>query len=243
MLPVEVLEELHDLARAEDLEQALAAVDERHLEPELAQGRGHLHPDEAGADDDGMPCVLRRVVDPRRVVERPERVDPLELGTRDAERPWRRARGDQELVEPLLTASVDAKPAVVKVELGDARLEVQVDVVVPVELLRLDERLLRGDLAAEEPLGERRAVVGDVCVLREERDRAVPAGLAVALDRPAGRQTTADDHQPVATLHVSHRIRSDPWLSTKYRVSWRRCTTKPYESAAATTGSGSAPAS
>jgi hypothetical protein len=45
------------------VEQAAAEVNQGDLKAEPAQGRRHLHADEAATDDDGARCAARGVAD------------------------------------------------------------------------------------------------------------------------------------------------------------------------------------
>jgi hypothetical protein len=69
------------------------------------------------------------------------------------------------------------------------------------------ERLVCGErrqarFAAEVALGQRRAVVGEVALGREQRDPPATAFLAVRLDRARSRQAATGDHE----LERLHRI-------------------------------------
>jgi hypothetical protein len=65
--------------------------------------------------------------------------------------------------------------------------------VVVVELLRLGGRVLALHLAAQETLRERRPVIGQGVLLRQQSDLAAAAGRAVFLDRPRRREPAAQD--------------------------------------------------
>jgi hypothetical protein len=90
--------------------------------------------------------------------------------------------------------------ALAGVDAADRRPEQDFDVVVGVELLVLHERLLVR-LAAQELLRERRAVVRKGHILRDQRDPAFSAFLAIRLDRPGGGEASADDHE-LEVLHA-----------------------------------------
>ena len=113
---VQVGEELHQLARAQDLEQALAAVHERHFEPELLQRRRDLHADEPRADHDRVPRATRRIANRRRVAERAQRVDAFEIGAGNVEATRRGAARDQQLVERALAPAFEEHAASLQVE-------------------------------------------------------------------------------------------------------------------------------
>lgn len=93
MFAVEREQLIAELGRAELVEQAMADVDERHPESELAERGGDLHADETAADDDRPRGGPRRLADRVRVLERAQRVDAVELGAGHVQAPWRRARG------------------------------------------------------------------------------------------------------------------------------------------------------
>src|SRR5207244_10169413 len=69
------------------------------------------------------------------------------------------------------------------------------DLVVVVERLRLDEGVLARGLSTQVALRQRRSMVGDGRVGRDERDPALAAGFAVGLDRAGGGQAAADDRE------------------------------------------------
>ncbi len=146
------------LLDAELVEEPAAEVDEGDLLADLAQRGRNLHPDEPGADDDRALCLGGRVADRLRVADGAQREDAVEVAARDFELSRPGAGGEQELAvrEPV---AVDLELVRLGVDALDGRLEHDLDAMVGVELLVLDDGLLVR-LAAEELLGERRAMVG-----------------------------------------------------------------------------------
>ncbi len=67
---------------------------------------------------------------------------------------------------------------------------------------RVDECVLRGGLAAEQPLRERWAVIGAVRILRPDDDLVAASGLAVALHQLRGCEATSDDRDHPAPFFV-----------------------------------------
>ena len=201
---VQVGEELHQLARAQNLEQALAAMHERHFEPELLQRRGDLHADETRADDHRVPRTDAPLADRRRVVERAQRVDAFQIGAGNVEASRRGAARDQQLVERPLASVFEQHAATLQVEGRDDHVELDLDAVLCVERLGLDERVGDLRLTPEVLLGERRPVIRDERVGGKQPHRPVASGLAVRLDRPRGRKAAADDQELLALGHRRH---------------------------------------
>ena len=72
--------------------------------------------------------------------------------------------------------------------------------------LRLDEHVVGLDLAAQEALRERRAVVRGIGVGREDRHRARASGLAEGRGDARRGQTSAHDHDAVRHLALPSEI-------------------------------------
>ena len=66
----------------------------------------------------------------------------------------------------------------------------------------VDPELVAGALAAQELLGQRRALVGQVLLGAEQQDIGEPAVLAVGGDRRRCRGAGAHDHQPFPLPHA-----------------------------------------
>ena len=102
--------------------------------------------------------------DGRRVGESSERVHGRQVGARHGERAWTgTARDDERPVRERL-AGREAHGVRIRVQRGDRGLEPELDDLILVLLGRVDERLGRLHLAAQDALRERRPVVGRVLV-------------------------------------------------------------------------------
>jgi hypothetical protein len=160
-------------------------VDQGHGQAELAQRSCHLHPDEAAADHDRVLGRARRRSDCLRVPQRPQRIDPVEVRSRHRESTRCRAGRDQQLVV-VKRAGIGRNGARAGIDGRGRRVEQHFDVMVAVERRVLRERGI-GRLTAQVALRQRRAVVREIALFRQQRDLAAAAGLAVGLDRARGR--------------------------------------------------------
>ena len=99
----------------------------------------------------------------------------------------------------------------IRVDRLDARLEPELDELLLVLLGRVDDRVLRRHLAAQDELREWRAVVGRVRLGGEDRDERLAACLAVGVDEARGRAAAADDDDGVLCRHLSERTPTPSW--------------------------------
>src|SRR5919108_346541 len=155
MLLVEVGELAGELRRLEDREERVGELDDGHVEAKPAEGRRRLHADEAAAYADGAPGGRRGLTDARRVFERPQREDTLEVGARHVERARPGPRREQQLLEGQRLAAVELEPPLAVQDALRRALQQEFDVLLGVEGLGLDERSLAVGLASEIPLRER----------------------------------------------------------------------------------------
>ncbi len=199
----------------------LGHLDERHVETEHAERGCDLGADEASADDERLARIGRLRDDRRRVGERSERVHGRQVGARHGERARTgTARDDERPVRQRL-ARREAHRVRIRVHRGDRGLEPELDDLILVLLGRVDERLGRLHLAAQDPLREWRPVVGRVLVRREDRDRRLPARLAVGVDDARGRAAASDDHDRIRRHRVGLPRRGGGHTSAVVNTLWR----------------------
>jgi hypothetical protein len=192
---VELDEMLGDLRRAKLGEQVDIEADQGDVEPELGQRGGDLHADETAADDDRVACRRGRLPDRGRILDRPKAEDAGQLRALD----WEPARkGSRRQQQPAIAVAAPVARRDRPLPRGEARgldSEQELDAVVVVELLRLDECVVPLGLAAQEALRQRRAVVGQRLLLRQQGDPAFASCGPVFADRPGRREAAADDHE------------------------------------------------
>src|SRR5262249_5597142 len=156
--------------------------------------------DEGGRGEDCVSDGGGRGPDRRCILDRTEREDAGEGCALDVERSRHRAGGDQEL--PIAVAPAVPRDHLMGlcVERSDRGFGHELDVVLVIEPRRLDENLVTFRLAAEKALGERRTVVGEGALLRQEGYPSAASGGSVLLDRTSGGKPSTDD----AELEPAH---------------------------------------
>ena len=112
-------------------------------------------------------------------------------------------------------AVVEGDPRAARVQPGHRGVGDQLDVVVAVEGLGMDERLLPWGLPAQVVLGQRRALVGSLGLCADQHQPAVEALIAQRLRGAGAGEAGADDHERLSLLaHWS-------LLVVRARNSWR----------------------
>ncbi len=179
-------------------EQAVARLDDGHRGAERAGARGDLEPDEATPDDDDLARLAEPGRQPVGVSQGAHRVDPVELGAVDGERPVDGARAQGEAVEPERAARGGDGAASTGIPLdrrhGVAGDELDAEVGEPRGVVE-DERGAVV-LAAQVALRQRGAFVGRVGLVTDEDDRLDVPELAQGRDERDGGLARADDERP-----------------------------------------------
>ena len=162
--------------------------DQRHVEALHAGAGGCLDADEAPADHGQVAAPASEdLTDPLGVLDRAD-------GQRVAERPCRGAggQGQPPVADPLAVGELDLLGC--RVDRRHLRAEPQVDLLLRPPLGRVHVGLLSRFVAAQELLGQGRAVVGRPLLAADDQDGLGAARLTVGLTDHAARETPADDH-------------------------------------------------
>src|SRR5262249_43744426 len=203
-----LVHQLVDDLVVEELEKALALLDQRDAHAEGREHRGVLEPDHAATDDGER---LRQAFQVENVVAGE---DDLAVGSDPGRRRGLRAHRDEDVL------GGDRPPGVLeldrdRVRIPELRWAPQHGHVVALELVVDDVALAAHDLGhAREELVDGRTVLGDVPELRvvesarERREHRLPEGLAgngAGVETHAAEDATLlDDRRPAAELRALH---------------------------------------
>ena len=189
-------------------------IDRHDLEAEHSERRGHLAADEPEADDRRAPAGPGRLPYPVRVLDGPEVEDARQAGAREGQPPLAATGGDDQPVVGQLLAAFQADSPALGVEGGGPPAEQELDPGAVVVLLGRHEELLEPGGPAQEGLGQRRALIGQVGLGADHRDAAVEAQPAQLQGGVGAGQPTAQDEDlfqvvPGSTVHIA-RIAPSP---------------------------------
>ena len=202
----------HRRAEAAD-QRRRRALEHQHLVAELARRGGDLEADEAGADDDHASAAAGDpLAQVERVVDRSQHDDVGQV-VLSGQLAWARTGGEDRALEAHVLAAVELRSGGRRDRARRPRVD---ESPVDVERRRC-RRALRSAIRStshsprQQPLRERRAVVGHVALVADDGDRAVEAGGAQRLDgTQAGERGTDDDD---VAHHASIRSTSGPYGS------------------------------
>ena len=136
------------------------------------------------------------------VAERPQVVDPLELGAGDRHAADTGAGGDERLLEAHLLAVGQLDAALGQIERFDRDASQRLDLLLVVPVRGPEQGVLARLVALEVALRARRAVVRQVGLAPDQEDRPVGAGLAQPAGAVAGGETASDER--IANVPISH---------------------------------------
>ncbi len=195
---VQVAVDRADLDAEHPLERHGQRIDEGDLDAELA-GRGRdLGADPSRADDHDAAGVREALAQRLRVGERAQRDHAVEGRAGDRQAPRLGARGQQQPVVAQPVAVVELDLARAEVERDGGAPEPQLELLLGVEALAAQEDPRAGGLAAQEVLGERRALVRALGLGADEHDAAVEALLAQRRGGGVAGEARADDDEGLA---------------------------------------------
>ena len=202
MVAMEVEIDPAELGAEDPLERQRGHLDHRDLASLLAGGRGDLGADPAGPDDHQPLTVLDPLADQLGIADGPQVVDAVEIGAGHVEAPWHAAGGQEEAVVAQAPVSFEQELAHAEVDARHPGRGQKVDLMLGVERVRVDVRLV-ADLPAQVLLGERRALVGPLGLVADQHQLTVESLLAQRLCRLGSGQAGADDHESLAVGHVA----------------------------------------
>jgi hypothetical protein len=199
-VPQEGLEEAAHLRADGPGPDGVAPLEEGHPGVHLGGAGGHLGPDEAAAKDDHALGPGDGGPQPLGVVDRAQVVDALQVpaGQLQADRLGAGGQHQAGAVAELV-ADLGGDGPGGRVQGARPGRQQQLDLVVAVPGLVVGAGLVAPGLAAEELLGQRRPLVGELRLGGQHHGRALAAGRSDPLGRLGGGDPAADDHE----LHVA----------------------------------------
>ena len=166
--------------------EPVGELQHRDVRAERRRGGGQLQPDEPAADDPDAGARAEAGTQGLRVGVRADEVHRRAV---ERQRAGRGAGGEQQLGVGQRAAVVERHRVGVRIEGGRVRAR-QVGHVRGPQAFVVADRLVRPGL------GERRALVGELRLAADERDRAGPPVLAQRERGPRAALARADDHHP-----------------------------------------------
>ena len=217
VLAVQIGVHAADLRAEHALQRHVVGLEHGDLEAALAQRRGDLRADPAGADDHHLAAAHRTLADRLGVAHLAQVEHVPELGPGDGEAPWPGARGQEQAVIAEALAPVDDDLRCAHIDRAHRRRRAQLDVVLPVEALVVDEQLRALGLALEVVLRQSRSLIRAIGLGADQHDTAVEPFGAQRLGRLRPGQTGTDDHERGSSGHDGLLV-----LNANLMPDWRR---------------------